>query len=359
MGSLRQAILDSNAQGPGPNAIDFDIAPAGAQVIFPLSPLPVIAVPATIDGMTQPGFVGLPLIKLDGSGAGSGVNGVVIAGGGSVLRGILIVDFSGAGVVFSTNGGDVVENDLIGVDVGAVPAGNGGDGVRVMASDNSVGSLGGAPDLIAYNGGFGVEVTAGTNNSIESNSIHSNAAGGILTAPGTNDDLAAPTITGASSDGGSTAIQGTVAGVPSTTYRVEFFSNPVCDASGAGQGRIPLGSVSVATDSGGSGAFAAVESVGTTPGQVITATATNAGGSTSQFSSCQPVSDNHYCSIRRADLNADGMVNSADLTLFAGQFGRSVPPASVRADQNGDGVINVQDLVLFAKSFALSVTSCP
>src|SRR5215472_6132509 len=39
-GSLRQAILDSNA-GPGPNEIDFSIG-VGPSVIFPRSPLPTI-----------------------------------------------------------------------------------------------------------------------------------------------------------------------------------------------------------------------------------------------------------------------------------------------------------------------------
>src|SRR6516164_8996785 len=38
-GSLRQAILDSNAVGGGTNTIDFAIAGQGAQTIAPLSPL--------------------------------------------------------------------------------------------------------------------------------------------------------------------------------------------------------------------------------------------------------------------------------------------------------------------------------
>ena len=53
-GSLRQAILDNNAQG-GPARITFDIAGTGPHVISPLSALPPITGVTAIDGATQPG----------------------------------------------------------------------------------------------------------------------------------------------------------------------------------------------------------------------------------------------------------------------------------------------------------------
>src|SRR6516225_6219946 len=43
-GSLRQAILDSNAATGGTNVIDFAISGAGVQTIAPFSPLPAITV---------------------------------------------------------------------------------------------------------------------------------------------------------------------------------------------------------------------------------------------------------------------------------------------------------------------------
>src|SRR5262249_44278081 len=52
-GSLRQAILDSNAATGTTNAIDFRIAGHGVQTIFPLSPLPAITKPVLIDGGSQ------------------------------------------------------------------------------------------------------------------------------------------------------------------------------------------------------------------------------------------------------------------------------------------------------------------
>ena len=55
-GSLRQAILDSNAATGATNTIDFDIPGNGVQTIAPLSSLPAITQPVLIDGYSQPGY---------------------------------------------------------------------------------------------------------------------------------------------------------------------------------------------------------------------------------------------------------------------------------------------------------------
>ena len=49
-----------------PNTIDFDIPGSGLQTIAPQSPLPAATAPVVIDGTTQTGFSGTPLIVLDG-----------------------------------------------------------------------------------------------------------------------------------------------------------------------------------------------------------------------------------------------------------------------------------------------------
>ena len=98
-GSLRQAILDSNAATGGTNTIDFAIPGTGVQTIAPVSPLPAITNPVLIDGTTQPGFAGTPLIDLTGQALGGSdplsiassvtVRGVAIDGfalGGGALR---------------------------------------------------------------------------------------------------------------------------------------------------------------------------------------------------------------------------------------------------------------------------------
>ena len=79
-GSLRNAITLAN-QNPGLDLIDFNIAPGGAQTITPLTALPTITDPVAIDGMTQPGFAGTPIIELSGSSVPNGTNGLFITGG--------------------------------------------------------------------------------------------------------------------------------------------------------------------------------------------------------------------------------------------------------------------------------------
>jgi hypothetical protein len=72
-GSLRQAILDSNGAAVAQaNTIDFDIAGTGVQTILPQSPLPGITQAVLIDGFSQPGYSGSPIIELSGGRAGGG-----------------------------------------------------------------------------------------------------------------------------------------------------------------------------------------------------------------------------------------------------------------------------------------------
>src|ERR1041385_2297223 len=63
-GSLQQAILDANAN-PGADDIVFNIG-SGGLTIAPSTALSNIVDPVTIDGRTQPGFAGAPLIELNG-----------------------------------------------------------------------------------------------------------------------------------------------------------------------------------------------------------------------------------------------------------------------------------------------------
>ena len=86
-GSLRQAILDSNDAVGATNTIDFAISGSGVQTIFPLSTLPAVSNPVLIDGFSQPGYAGTPLIELNGSQAGGG-DGLTITGSGVTVRGL-------------------------------------------------------------------------------------------------------------------------------------------------------------------------------------------------------------------------------------------------------------------------------
>ena len=107
-GSLRQAILDANAN-PGSDVIEFNIPGPPPHTIQPLSELPVVFDGVLIDGRTQPGFVPLTpsatpgriavretlVIELDGSLAGPDAFGLVVFfGSPSTVRGLVINRFA-------------------------------------------------------------------------------------------------------------------------------------------------------------------------------------------------------------------------------------------------------------------------
>src|SRR5688500_1735423 len=63
--TLRAAMQQSSASA-GVDGIIFNIGGGGTQTISPASELPEITDPVLIDGSTQPGFRGTPLIVLNG-----------------------------------------------------------------------------------------------------------------------------------------------------------------------------------------------------------------------------------------------------------------------------------------------------
>lgn len=121
-GSLRQAILDSNAN-PGGNTISFNVPGPGVKTISPTSPLPTITGSVTIDGYTQPGSSQNTLpggntavlqIELNGVNAGIGTNGLNISAGNSTVRGLVINRFAGSGISLTTNGNNIITGNFIG-----------------------------------------------------------------------------------------------------------------------------------------------------------------------------------------------------------------------------------------------------
>ena len=132
-GSLRQAILDSNTATGGTNTIDFAIPGQGVQTISPLSPLPAITNPVLIDGFSQPGYAGTPLIELSGSQAGI-ANGLTITGSGVTVRGLDINGFAeGAGILIS--GASATGNTIEANDIGTDPTGSQAHTQRFRGSD--------------------------------------------------------------------------------------------------------------------------------------------------------------------------------------------------------------------------------
>ncbi len=97
-----------------------------------------------------------------------------------------------------------------------------------------------------------------------------------------------PVLTGVQASGGQTRVSGTLNSIPGKTYHLDFFAGGSCDPSGYGQGEQYLGSAQATTDSGGNASFQATLNARLTGKGVVTATATDPDGNTSEFSACHP-----------------------------------------------------------------------
>ena len=184
--TLRAAIQQANAT-PGPGIINFQIG-SGPQTIRPTQRLPELTGPVVIDGAMQPGYAGAPIIELDGSLAPDG-SGLVLLGGDSIVRGLVINSFFGTGIfIGGTKGGNRVEGCYIGTDItGSVARPNGNDGISTPNSNNVIGgTTPAARNVISGNSACGINVrrfccsgdeSPVTGNVIQGNYVGVNAAG--------------------------------------------------------------------------------------------------------------------------------------------------------------------------------------
>jgi hypothetical protein len=118
-GSLRQAILDANAAA-GSDVIAFAIG-SGRQTIRPASNQPAVDGTTVIDGRTQPGWQGTPLIQLDGPRSGNDSVGLDVWGERSQVLDLSVTGFA-TGIRLSFGGRQAVAGCYVGLD----PSGVGG-----------------------------------------------------------------------------------------------------------------------------------------------------------------------------------------------------------------------------------------
>ena len=197
-GTLRQAIGFSNAS-PGLDVISFNISGGGVQTIALNSALPQLNDPVIIDGSTQPGFAGKPLIELNGAGAGVGVNGLVLVGGNSIVRGLVINRFNadlagnnGIGIVLDVSGGNFIEGNYIGLNTDgtdSLPNGEVGLAIFGGSAGNVIGGI--TPDMrnvISGNRwtGIAIATTVGGGNIVLGNYIGTSADGTTALGNGGN-----------------------------------------------------------------------------------------------------------------------------------------------------------------------------
>ncbi len=341
--TLRAAIQEANATTTA-DTISFNIGGSGVKIISPASSsLPAITQPVTIDGYsepgatenteTQPGKTNAVLkIQLRGSSTSSGSSGLTVFIGVSdtVIRGLAISNFGTGITLLGSGSGNRIEGNFIGADPSGVSAVGNGDGVQFSVANGS--TLGGtSPDkrnLISGNENFGVWLEGSSSgngiegnligtdrnggalgngdtgvllsssgsagNRILSNSISSNGALGIdlglngVTAndpgdadTGPNNLQNFPVLTRATTSRRGAAIRGRLNSTPNTTFTLQLFSNP----RGENEGKKLIAQRKVTTDAAGNASFFVRLGRGAVgAGQFVTATATDPGGNTSEFS---------------------------------------------------------------------------
>jgi hypothetical protein len=172
-GSLRQAILSANrSNSPPPDTIQFNISGGGPFTISPLSALPVITHPTSIDGYSQPnsspntlsqGDNAKVLIQLDGSFVGFSSDGLTIAAGGSTVQGLAITDF-GRAVHLTGIGNDVVAGNFLGTDPTGSFAEPNTTGIQIddTGQDLIGGTSPGARNVLSGNFSYGVFISLGS-----------------------------------------------------------------------------------------------------------------------------------------------------------------------------------------------------
>ena len=208
IGTLRQAIMDAE-NNAGTDTIQFAIG-TGAQTITLASPLPTITDPLIIDGTTQPGYAGTPLIALDGVNLGGGSSGLLISAGASTVKGLNIQHFNTDGIRLFTKGGNTITGNYIGIDLtGTAAAGNAVYGIEISDSPNNIigGTTGAARNLISGNGISAILVTgnSSTGNLIQGNFVGTDATGTAKVGNGQPGNTDALVVNGSNNTIGGTA----------------------------------------------------------------------------------------------------------------------------------------------------------
>ena len=190
-GSLREAIVAANANA-GADLIAFSIG-TGPQTIRPATDLPAVDDATTIDGRTQPGWQGTPVVRLDGPAAGMDSVGLHLRGERAQVLDLSVTGF-GTGLRLR---GDhqAVAGCYVGLDPAGAPGAN-TYGIELSASFATIGSaadanggtiadgnvISGNSNVVGF--GFGLWVL-GHNNTIVGNRIGTNPAGTVKVPNGT------------------------------------------------------------------------------------------------------------------------------------------------------------------------------
>lgn len=207
-----------------------------------------------------------------------------------------------------------IKNTYIGININQQPLGNSEDGISIFGAGDTV--IGGTDpnrrNIIRHNGKAGIAALAFQgatvrNLTIVGNSIFANGELGIDlmrvdgTSPfpndGVNQNDCFDADDGANSlqnfpelleplrnSDGTVTINGVLTSTPLSAFRIDFYASSSQDSTEHGEGEIYIGSVGANTDGNGFESFSFTSVTQVNAGLVITATATNEFGETSEFS---------------------------------------------------------------------------
>ena len=196
-----------------------------------------------------------------------------------------------------------IENNYIGTNTAlAQGLGNWFGIVIYGANGNSIGgTANGTGNFISDSVNDGIYNWYGSRNRFLRNSVFRNGGVGIDNPPrgpvpndtldldhGPNEGQNFPTVTTATAGAGSVTVAGFLASKPSTQYRVEYFVSAQCEASGFGEGEHYAGFQDVISGPDGKAVLGTVLATAYVSG-VVTATATDPDGNTSEFSPCAAI----------------------------------------------------------------------
>lgn len=270
----------------------------------------------TPDGLAQGNLASVVGVGFEGRNddtliTGNRIAGILGLGQGPHAAGLLF----GYGVLIGGSGsGLTITGNTIGLDandqpsLGSVWGISIGDVVTSPSTMTDIRIGGAAPGEGNVIAGHRINgVTVGRNVAqvrLSGNSVHSNTQLGVDLVPTSygygvtlNDPLDLdtggnglqnfPTLVSADVIGAQTRFVGSLHSTPLSTFRVEFFASPVCDASGFGEGEFYLGGQVVTTNAAGDASIDAWTDAPPQSGWWATATATlEPLGATSEFSAC-------------------------------------------------------------------------
>lgn len=213
-GSLRQAISSANSNGSSLDTVCFAI-PGGAYKTISANSMFTVTQPIILDGTTQPGYSGRPVIEINGLNAGPSASGINITAGGSTIKGLIVNRFAGDGIILNNNGGNTIQGNYVGTNsAGTAAMGNGASGIGAQTPNNIIGGVTAAErNVVSGNHGTGIALTGSnaSNNTISGNYVGTdytglsavpNSADGILLTNAPNNTVGG--TTGVTPDGACT-----------------------------------------------------------------------------------------------------------------------------------------------------------